>query len=77
VDDATWREFRRVIEDRSVAEVLGRYVNLEVARAQRDRVSGANLSERELAAALESARALTDALWRITQRLEARLPRHS
>jgi hypothetical protein len=73
VDDATWSDFRRAIGDRSVAEVLGRYVELEVARAQRDRLSGADITDRELADALDRAAALTRTLQRITLRLEARL----
>jgi hypothetical protein len=75
VDDATWSEFRQAIGDRSVAEVLGRYVELEVARAQRDGLSGAEMTERELADALERAAALTQTLQRVTVRLEARLSR--
>jgi hypothetical protein len=77
VDDATWSEFRRAIGDRPVAEVLGRYVELEVARAQRARLSGADLTERELADALDRAAALTQTLQRITLRLEARLSHRS
>jgi hypothetical protein len=77
VDDATWNEFRQAIEDRSVAEVLGRYVELEVARAERARMSGADLTERELTDALDRAAALTQTLQRVTLRLEARLSHRS
>jgi hypothetical protein len=73
VDDATWSEFRQAIGDRSVAEVLGRYVELEVARAQRDRLNGADMTERELVNALDRTAALTQTLQRVTLRLEARL----
>jgi hypothetical protein len=73
--DETWEDFRTAIGDRSVAEVLGRYVELEVARWQRERAGAADLSDRELADALDRARATTDALERITRRLEVRLHR--
>jgi hypothetical protein len=73
VTDSTWSEFRRVIGDRSVAEVLGRYVELEVARAQHDRMSDADITQRELVDALERAAVLTRSLQHITERLEARL----
>jgi hypothetical protein len=77
VDEATWSEFRRAIGHRSIAEVLGRYVELEVARAQRDRLSGADITDRELTDALDRAAALTRTLQRITLRLEGRLPHRS
>src|SRR6476646_7644670 len=77
VDDATWSDFRRAIGARSVAEVLGRYVELEVARAQRDRLSGADIRDRELADALDRAAALTRTLQSITLRLEGRPPNRS
>ena len=73
VSDSTWSEFRRAIGDRSVAEVLGRYVELEVARAQHDRMGHADITQRELVDALERAAVLTRSLQRITERLEARL----
>jgi hypothetical protein len=72
VDDATWSEFRQAIGDRSVAEVLGRYVEREVAQAQRDRLNGAEMTERELANALDRAAALTQTLQRVTLLLQAR-----
>lgn len=73
VTDSTWSEFRRAIGDRSVAEVLGRYVELEVARAQRDRLSADDVTQRELVDALGQAAVLTRSLQRITERLQARL----
>lgn len=73
VTDSTWSEFRRAIGDRSVAEVLGRYVELEVARSQSERISDADISQRELVDALGQAAVLTRSLQRITERLQARL----
>lgn len=74
VTEATWAEFKSAIGERSVAEVLGRYVDLEVARAHQERVATAGLSERDLVDALARAEHLTEALRHITRRLEARLP---
>jgi len=75
VDDETWREFRSVIGDRSVAEVLALYVELEVARARRQVANRESVSERELVDALERARSTAETLDRIVRRLEVRLPR--
>jgi hypothetical protein len=75
VDDHTWSEFRSVIGDRSVAEVLARYVELEVARARRQVASRDSVSERELVDVLERARTTAETLERIVRRLEVRLPR--
>jgi hypothetical protein len=74
VDDATWAAFRSAIGDRSVAEVLARYVELEVARAERHAVSHHAVTERELVDALERARTTSRTLQHIMWRLEARLP---
>jgi hypothetical protein len=75
VDDETWSEFRSAIGDRSVAEVLARYVELEVARARRQVASRDSVSERELVDVLERARTTSETLERIVRRLEVRLPR--
>jgi hypothetical protein len=77
VDEATWAEFRSAIGDCSVAEVLGRYVELEVARAQRARVGENDVTQRELVDAVERARVTTESLERVRQRLEALLPRQT
>src|SRR4051812_35169676 len=77
VDDATWREFRAAIGDRSIAEALGALVEDQVARWHRRRAAGADLTEVELVAAIERAEALTETLRRLTFRLEARLQRPS
>jgi hypothetical protein len=77
VDDETWSDFRQAIGHRSVAEVLGRYVELEVARAQRDRLKDAEITDRELADVLDRAAAMTRTLQSLTLRLEARLPDRS
>lgn len=70
VDDATWAEFKRAIGDRSVAETLGRYVELEVARARRARGVEEDVTQRELVDALERARLTAEALQQVTRRLE-------
>jgi hypothetical protein len=75
VDDDTWSEFRSIIGDRSVAGVLARYVELEVARARRQVASRDSVSERELVDVLERARITAETLERIVRRLEVRLPR--
>src|SRR4051794_4656190 len=77
VDDATWREFRDAIGDRSIAEALGALVEGQVAQWHRRRVERADLSDAELVAALERAQALTETLRRLTWRLEAHLQRPS
>lgn len=74
VDEATWAEFRSAICDRSVAEVLGRYVELEVARARRARAGENDVTHRELVDAVERARLTAEALERVRQRLEGLLP---
>src|SRR5690242_2227991 len=73
VDDATWREFRQAIGDRSVAEVLGAFVESRVARWHRRRVEDVSLTDEELVDAVERARALSETLGRVVVRLEARL----
>lgn len=73
VDEDTWGEFRQAIGDRSVAEVLGRYVQLEIARALRARAAEDDMTQRELVDALERARVTMEALQRITKRLEAQV----
>ncbi|MTD43647.1 hypothetical protein GKE82_04835 [Conexibacter sp. W3-3-2] len=72
VDEATWSDFKRAIGDRSVAEVLGRYVETEVARWNRDLAVREDVTERELVDALARAEVLTDTLSRITHRLTGR-----
>lgn len=69
VDDATWAEFRAVIGDRSVAEVLGRYVQTEVARAHADRMRQDDVTDREVLEVLQRAEALTATLELLTSRL--------
>jgi hypothetical protein len=66
VDESTWATFKAAIGDRSVAEVLGRYVEAEAARAQRRRMNEGNVTQRELVDALEQARVLTESLERMT-----------
>jgi hypothetical protein len=73
VDDATWRDFRQAIGDRSVAEVLGAFVQTEVARWHRRRSDEPSLSDRELVEALERAEALSETLRALVGRLEARV----
>jgi hypothetical protein len=74
VDDAVWRDFREAIGDRSVAEVLGNFVEAEVARWHRRRASDdRSLTDRELAEALERAQTLSTTLTAIVARLEVRL----
>ena len=77
VDESTWATFKAAIGDQSVAEVLGRYVEAEAARAQRERMDEDDITERQLVDALEKARVLTGSLERITSRLEARLQLHT
>ena len=74
VGDETWMEFRRLLGERSVAEALGSHVELEVARWQRELVSHAELSEREVLEALERVEAAKATLEALTVRLERRLP---
>lgn len=69
VDEDTWADFKQAIGDHSVAEVLGRYVETEVTRAQRDTVKHGGVTERELVDALERAEALTATLQEVTGRL--------
>lgn len=69
-DDATWAEFRTVIGDRSVAQVLGRYVQTEVARARADRARGGDVTDREVLDALDRVQATELELRALTARLE-------
>src|SRR3954467_9115279 len=73
VDDATWREFRQAIGDRSVAQVLGAFVESRVAHWHRRRVEDVSLTEDELVDAVERARVLAETLELLAVRLEARL----
>src|SRR3954468_11023279 len=73
IDDATWREFRKAIGDRPVAQVLGAFVESRVARWHRHRVEDVSLTEDELVDAVERARALAETLELLAVRLEARL----
>jgi len=73
VDDATWRDFRRAIGDRSVAQALGSFVESEVVRWHRRRAADATLTEVEAAEAIERARTLAEALRLLAERLEWRL----
>jgi hypothetical protein len=66
VDDATWHDFRQAIRQRSVTEVLGAFVQTEVARWHRRRSDGPP-------EALERAEALSATLRALVGRLEARL----
>lgn len=70
VDDETWAEFRAVTGDRSVAEVLGRYVQTEVARARADRARGGDVTDREVLDALDRVQATELELRALTARLE-------
>lgn len=74
-DEDTWAEFKQAIGDRSVAEVLGRYVETEVARARARRLRGGEMTDDELLEALDRAAATTDALRSVAARLE-QLRRH-
>ena len=73
VDDATWRDFRSAIGDRSVSQVLGSFVEAEVTRWHKQRAEGASLTETEILAAIERARALSETLRLLAGRLETRL----
>lgn len=73
VDDETWAEYRRLLRERSVAEALGSHVEREVAQAQRDRASQAELNEREVLEALERVEAAGATLEALAVRLERRL----
>src|SRR4051794_5255267 len=74
VDDAIWRDFREAIGERSVAEALGEFVEAEVARWHRRRMTDdGSLTDRELAEALERAQTLSATLLALVERLDARL----
>lgn len=73
-DDETWAEFRRSLDDRSVAEALGAHVGDEVAQWRRRRASRVELDEREVLEALARIEAATATLAALTTRLERRLP---
>ncbi|WP_205698912.1 hypothetical protein [Conexibacter sp. SYSU D00693] len=74
VDDETWAEWRHVLGERSVAEALGAYVELEVARARKRRASRSEISEREAVEVLERIEATQATLEKLVNRLEGRLP---
>ena len=74
VDDATWAEWRHVLGERSVAEALGAFVELEVARARKRRATTSELTEREAVEVLERVEAAQETLAVLARRLEWRLP---
>lgn len=73
VDDETWAEYRRLLGERSLAEALGSHVEREVARAQRERATQAQLNEREVLEALERVEAAGATLETLAGRLQHRV----
>ena len=73
VSDETWREFRDVVGDESIASYLGRLVEREVGRARARRVREGAVDEMELLDALARARELHGDVSAIVARLERRL----
>jgi hypothetical protein len=73
VSDETWREFRDVVGNDSIAAYLGRLVEREVERERARRVREGTVDDVELREALERARELHDDLSAIVARLERRL----
>ena len=73
VSDETWREFRRVIGNDSIAAYLGRLVEQAVERNIARRIREGDVREQELLDALERARELHSDLGATVERLECRL----
>ncbi len=71
VADDVWAEFRAAIGYRSVAEVLGEFVDCEVQRYRSRRLQDGQLEPREVIEALEQARAQQADLEAIVARLES------
>jgi hypothetical protein len=73
VSDETWRKFRDVVGNDSIASFLGRLVEREVERERARRVRDGTVDDLELLNALVCARELHDHLSVIVARLERRL----
>lgn len=63
-----------MLESRSVAEALGAFVELEVARARKRRATRSELTEREAVEVFERIEAAQATLEALARRLEWRLP---
>lgn len=69
-NDKVWAEFKSAIGNRTVADVLGGYVEAEIAKAKAKRLRKGDITGDELLEALEDAAATTERLRLITGRLE-------
>jgi hypothetical protein len=69
-NDKVWAVFKSAIGNRTVADVLGGYVEAEIAKAKAKRLRKGDITGEELLDALDDAAATTEKLRILTGRLE-------